>query len=134
MVGFQRLFIANRGEVAVRIARACDELGITPVFGVSTADRDAPYTRGRVTVCLGPARGLDPPAVGAVGKPHMERRVKTTRCGSEPPTQQVGQLVLGGVSRVSNVADLLLEAKPPNRAVGETNHYVPRGEVRACGS
>ncbi len=61
---FHRLFVANRGEVAARIARACDALGITPVFGVSEADADAPYTRGRETVLLGPARAaqsyLDP--------------------------------------------------------------------------
>jgi acetyl-CoA carboxylase, biotin carboxylase subunit len=56
MAGFHRLFIANRGEVAVRIARACDTLGITPVFGVSAADRDAPWTLGREQVVLGPAR------------------------------------------------------------------------------
>ena len=53
---FHRLFVANRGEVAVRVARACDALGITPVFAVSEADRDAPYTRGRETVVLGPGR------------------------------------------------------------------------------
>lgn len=53
---FRRLFIANRGEVAVRIAKACDELGITPVFAVSEADRYAPYTQNRETVLLGPAR------------------------------------------------------------------------------
>jgi acetyl-CoA carboxylase biotin carboxylase subunit len=53
---FHRILIANRGEVAVRVARACDQLGITPVFAVSEADRDAPYTRGRETVVLGPAR------------------------------------------------------------------------------
>ena len=61
---FHRLLIANRGEVAARVARACDVLGITPVFAVSEADRDAPYTRGRDTVVLGPARAahsyLDP--------------------------------------------------------------------------
>ncbi len=57
MVGFRRLFIANRGEVATRIARACDDLGIAPVLAVSTADRGAAYTEGRETVCLGPARG-----------------------------------------------------------------------------
>ncbi len=55
-MGFRRLFIANRGEVAVRIARACDRLGITPVFAVSTADRAAAYLAGRETVCVGPAR------------------------------------------------------------------------------
>jgi acetyl-CoA carboxylase biotin carboxylase subunit len=53
---FHRLLIANRGEVAVRVARACDALGITPVFAVSEADREAPYTRGRDTVLLGPGR------------------------------------------------------------------------------
>jgi acetyl-CoA carboxylase, biotin carboxylase subunit len=61
---FHRILVANRGEVAVRVARACDALGITPVFAVSEADRDAPYTRGRASVVLGPARAaqsyLDP--------------------------------------------------------------------------
>ncbi|MCA9650062.1 MAG: ATP-grasp domain-containing protein [Myxococcales bacterium] len=61
---FHRLFIANRGEVAVRIAIACDALGITPVFGVSEADADAAYLDGREMVRLGPGRAalsyLDP--------------------------------------------------------------------------
>jgi acetyl-CoA carboxylase biotin carboxylase subunit len=56
---FRRLFIANRGEVAARIARTCDTLGITPVFGVSEADRDAPYLRDRESVVLGPARSSE---------------------------------------------------------------------------
>ena len=53
---FHRLLIANRGEVAVRIARACDALGIVPVFAVSDADRTAAYTQGREVTVLGPAR------------------------------------------------------------------------------
>jgi acetyl-CoA carboxylase biotin carboxylase subunit len=61
---FHRLFVANRGEVAARIARACDTLDIVPVFGVSEADRAAPYVDGREIVPLGPARAahsyLDP--------------------------------------------------------------------------
>ena len=61
---FHRILIANRGEVAVRVARTCDALGITPVFAVSEADRGAPYTRDRQVVVLGPARAtssyLDP--------------------------------------------------------------------------
>src|SRR5258706_11484340 len=56
---FHRLLVANRGEVAVRVARACDAIGITPVFAVSEADRDAPYTRGRECVVLGPARSSE---------------------------------------------------------------------------
>ncbi|MGE0323607.1 MAG: acetyl/propionyl/methylcrotonyl-CoA carboxylase subunit alpha [Polyangiaceae bacterium] len=56
---FHRLLIANRGEVAVRIARACDALGIEPVFAYSEADRNAPYLEGRRGVCLGPGRASD---------------------------------------------------------------------------
>ena len=56
---FHRLLVANRGEVAARIARACDALGITPVFAVSEADREAPYTRNREVVVLGPARATE---------------------------------------------------------------------------
>ncbi|HUS67252.1 MAG TPA: biotin carboxylase N-terminal domain-containing protein [Kofleriaceae bacterium] len=61
---FHRIFIANRGEVAARVARTCDALGVTPVFGVSQADAEAPWVRGREAVLLGPARAsesyLDP--------------------------------------------------------------------------
>jgi acetyl-CoA carboxylase biotin carboxylase subunit len=53
---FHRILIANRGEVAVRVARACDQLGITPVFAASEADAGAPYLRGREVVVLGPGR------------------------------------------------------------------------------
>ena len=53
---FHRLLVANRGEVAVRIARACDSLGITPVFAVSEADAGAAQLEGRETVLLGPGR------------------------------------------------------------------------------
>ncbi len=53
---FHRLFVANRGEVAARIARACDALGVTPVFGASEADAGAAYLAGREVVVLGPGR------------------------------------------------------------------------------
>ncbi len=53
---FRRVFIANRGEVAARVARTCERLGITPVFGVSEADRHAGYVRGHEQVVLGPGR------------------------------------------------------------------------------
>ena len=57
--GFKRLFVANRGEVAARVARTCDRLGITPVFGASEADRDAAYLAGRDVVTLGPGRASE---------------------------------------------------------------------------
>ena len=48
------LFIANRGEIAVRIVRACRELGIESVQGYSTADRDSlPVRMADRSVCVG---------------------------------------------------------------------------------
>jgi acetyl-CoA carboxylase biotin carboxylase subunit len=54
---FRRLLIANRGEIALRITRACRKLGIE-AFGVySEADRDAPWLAGMDhSICIGPAR------------------------------------------------------------------------------
>lgn len=52
---FKKILIANRGEVAVRIIRACQELGISTVAVHSTADQDAMHVRlADETVCIGP--------------------------------------------------------------------------------
>ena len=59
MPALSRLFIANRGEVAARVARSCDAMGTTPVFGVSAADVNAPYVKGRQRVVLGKARSTE---------------------------------------------------------------------------
>ena len=52
---FQRVLIANRGEIALRIMRACRELGIESVCVYSTADADAPYLKlADEAICIGP--------------------------------------------------------------------------------
>lgn len=57
---FQRILIANRGEIALRIIRACKELGIYSVAVYSEADRDAPYLRfADDAVCIGPAKSSE---------------------------------------------------------------------------
>ncbi len=54
---FSRILIANRGEIARRIIRACDGLGIESVAVHSEADRDAPFvSEATHSVCIGPAR------------------------------------------------------------------------------
>ncbi|MDD5064542.1 MAG: acetyl-CoA carboxylase biotin carboxylase subunit [Phycisphaerae bacterium] len=53
---FSRILIANRGEIALRIIRACHELGIEAVAVYSEADKDAPYLKlADQAVCIGPA-------------------------------------------------------------------------------
>jgi acetyl-CoA carboxylase biotin carboxylase subunit len=52
----KRVFIANRGEIAVRIVRACRELGLESVVGVSDADRGGLAARlADRSICIGPA-------------------------------------------------------------------------------
>jgi acetyl-CoA carboxylase, biotin carboxylase subunit len=57
---FKKLLIANRGEIALRIQRACRELGVKTVVVHSEADRDAKYVRlADESVCIGPAPSKD---------------------------------------------------------------------------
>ncbi len=52
---FDKILIANRGEIALRIQRACREMGIKTVVVHSEADRDAKYVRlADESVCIGP--------------------------------------------------------------------------------
>ena len=53
---FEKILIANRGEIALRVQRACRELGIKTVAVHSVADADAKYVRlADESVCIGPA-------------------------------------------------------------------------------
>ena len=59
---FEKVLIANRGEIALRIHRACREMGIRTVAVHSTADADAMHVRlADESVCIGP-----PPAATAI--------------------------------------------------------------------
>ncbi|MEQ9520242.1 MAG: acetyl-CoA carboxylase biotin carboxylase subunit [Parvibaculum sp.] len=53
---FEKVLIANRGEIALRVHRACQEMGISTVAVHSTADSDAMHVRlANESVCIGPA-------------------------------------------------------------------------------
>lgn len=67
MQPIRRVFVANRGEIAVRVIQACRELGIEVVLGVSEADRDSlPARLADRAVCIGP-----PPSAKSYLRPEL---------------------------------------------------------------
>ena len=57
---FRRILIANRGEIAIRIIRACRELGVTSIAVYSSADRDCLHTSlADESICIGPASATE---------------------------------------------------------------------------
>ena len=79
---FERILIANRGEIAVRVIRACCELGIETVATFSTADRDALHVRlADRAVCIGPPE----PAASYLSIPSIVGAAETTHCDAIHP-------------------------------------------------
>src|SRR5213594_4371987 len=65
---FSKILIANRGEIALRILRACREMGIQTAVVYSTADRDAAYLQmADQAICIGDA----PPAESYLNIPRI---------------------------------------------------------------
>ncbi|MDX6546899.1 MAG: acetyl-CoA carboxylase, biotin carboxylase subunit [Gaiellales bacterium] len=77
-----RVLIANRGEAAVRLVRACHDLGIETVAVYSTADRDGLWVRlADRAVCVGP----HPPAESYLSVPNLIAAAETTGCDAVHP-------------------------------------------------
>ena len=57
---FEKILIANRGEIALRVQRACREMGVKTVAVHSTADSEAMHVRlADESVCIGPPPARD---------------------------------------------------------------------------
>jgi acetyl-CoA carboxylase, biotin carboxylase subunit len=79
---FEKVLIANRGEIAVRIVRACQELGVRAVVAYSLADRDSLAVRlADEAVCIGPAA----PARSYLNAPALASAALITGCDAIHP-------------------------------------------------
>jgi len=79
---FRRILIANRGEIAIRIARACREAGIASVAIYSDADRNAPHVRAADrAVHVGPA----PSSQSYLSIPTVIEAARSTSCDAVHP-------------------------------------------------
>ncbi|MEW6416135.1 MAG: biotin carboxylase N-terminal domain-containing protein, partial [Pseudomonadota bacterium] len=79
---FEKILIANRGEIALRIQRACREMGIKTVVVYSEADRDAKYVKlADESVCIGPA----PSAQSYLHVPSIIAAAEVTDAGAIHP-------------------------------------------------
>ena len=97
---FQKILIANRGEIAVRIIRACREMGIATVAVYSEADRDALHTMlADEAVCIGPA-------ASAESYLDMERIVSAADVmGADAHAERAGVLPPSGLPHRCDPAD-----------------------------
>ena len=79
---FKKILIANRGEIAVRVIRACQELGVRTVAVHSEADKDAPHVRlADEHLCIGPAD----PTLSYRNIPNILSAAEITACDAVHP-------------------------------------------------
>lgn len=82
MNSISRILIANRGEIAARIIRACRDMGISTVLSVSQADKESlPAKLADRTICIGPA----PPKDSYLKVEYLITAAKGTHCDAIHP-------------------------------------------------
>ena len=100
---FRRILIANRGEIALRIARACRGMNVQTVIVFSEADRGAPWLDAAdEALCIGPGRAAQSDVNRVVCEP----------CMAVLPGDLAGQ---HGADRPVGVGDRKLDSNRPAR-------------------
>src|SRR5581483_10313245 len=120
---FKRVLIANRGEIALRVLRACKALNIETVCIYSEADRDAIYLRyADETICIGPAPAresyLDIPRIISAAEIAAPEAIKLM--GDKTSAKEAARRA--GVPLVPG-SDGLLESEEQARAIARKIGY-----------
>jgi acetyl-CoA carboxylase, biotin carboxylase subunit len=125
----RRMLVANRGEIAVRIIRACHELGIEAVLAHSEADRDSLGARlADHTVCIGPP----PSDQSYLHIPHVVSAAVTTGCDALHPGY--GFLAENAyLAEVCEHCDLIFVGPPPEAIQAFSDKVVARRRMAEAG-
>jgi len=125
----RRMLVANRGEIAVRIIRACHELDIEAVLAHSEADRDSLGARlADHTVCIGPPRSDQ----SYLNIPHVVSAAMTTGCDALHPGY--GFLAENAyLAEVCEHCDLIFVGPPPDVIHTFSDKVVARRHMAAAG-
>ena len=121
---FKKILVANRGEIALRIQRACHELGVKAVMVYSEADRDAKYVKlAEEAVCIGPAPSplsyLNMPAIiSAAGEKVFDGAVYAATQGPRLETAaEINRLERDGADVVGMTGMPVSSANSTNRSL-----------------
>jgi len=136
----RRVYVANRGEIAVRIIRACQSLGIQTVLGVSEADRQTLGAQmADRTVCIGPASATR----SYLSRDALITAALGTGCDAVHPgygflaeNPEFARTVLdAGLIWVGPPPDVMetLVRHPWPGNVRELQHVIQRGVILSCG-
>ncbi len=126
---FQKLLIANRGEIALRVVRACRELDIETVAIYSEADRESLHVRfADEAVCIGPAR----PAQSYLKVPRIIAAAEIT--GAEAVHPGYGFLAENAeFAEICRRSDLVFVGPTPEQIRSMGDKAVARETMRAAG-
>jgi acetyl-CoA carboxylase biotin carboxylase subunit len=117
-MSFSRVFVANRGEIALRIVRACRKLGLESVLGASEVDLEGPAARlsDRV-VCIRPApaeRSFEHPVTEAVTGYDLVAKQLEIAAGEPLGTAQPGMAIAGHAVECRLTAENVSEGFRPS--------------------